>query len=125
MEDPARPTPAEPNHFYVVVPADVVDAIGASSAVEDLYVVQTATTDAGDASWTGTYLLGDAAYLELFAPGGMEGLSEGSFGLGFSSASVGDAPAFERRLDALAPGRAVSRLRTREIDAARSRGSTS
>jgi hypothetical protein len=60
--------------------------------------------------------LGADAYLELFAPGGMEGLTEGSIGLGFSSVRVGDAPAFQKRLDALAPGRTVARLRTRNVD---------
>ena len=113
---PTGPLPAEPNHLYVVLPSDAVHEIGAATEVADRYVVTTATTDAGDESWTGTYLLGTAAYLELFEPGGMEGLAEGSIGLGFSSARVGDVAEFEHRLDAVAPGRAVSKLRTREIE---------
>ena len=114
--DPARLIPAEPNHLYVVLPAATVDEIGTSTEVAARYVVETATTEAGNASWTGTYLLGAAAYLELFGPGGMEGLSEGSLGLGFSTARVGDARVFRRRLDDLAGGRTVSRLQTREVD---------
>lgn len=108
--------PAEPNHLYVALPSATVEAIATSPEVADLFTVETATTDAGDETWTGTYLLGADAYLELFAPGGVEGLAEGSIGLGFSAARVGDAPAFRERLEALAPGRSVARLRTRDVD---------
>jgi hypothetical protein len=115
MVEVTSPPPAEPNHLYVVLPSATVDEIGMSAEVADRFTVETATTDAGNESWTGTYLLGADAYLELFTPDGMEGRTEGSIGLGFSSARVGDAPAFQKRLEVLAPGRAVTRLRTRKI----------
>jgi peptidyl-prolyl cis-trans isomerase A (cyclophilin A) len=115
-----RATPAvvaELNHLYVTLRKETVDAIASSQFVRERFgIVETRTVNAGTASWTGTYLLGWTSYLELFAPGGAEGFTEGSSGIGFSVPRLGSGAFVWKRL-ATVPGEdATSSLRSLQVD---------
>lgn len=99
---------AELNHLYVTLQRETVEAIASSQFLRERFaIVQTQTVNTPAESWTGTYLFGWTAYLELFAPGGAEGTVEGASGIGFSVPRLGSGRAIKDRLDAV-PGEVAS-----------------
>lgn len=103
------------NHLYVTLDAESVQAVGESQFLASQFCNLTTTkVEADDESWTGTYLLGKRSYLELFGPGGMEGLREGFAGIGFSTRRMGQIDEIEERLEKLVPGKIRRDLRIRK-----------
>lgn len=103
------------NHFYVTLDAESVKSIDQSEFLANQFCNLTRTTvEADDESWTGTYLVGKRSYLELFGPGGMEGLREGFAGIGFSTRRTGQIDEIEERLEKLVPGKIKRHLRLRK-----------
>lgn len=73
------------NHLYVVLRNEDLKNIRQSSYVSDtLAALETRTTNAGNETWTGTYLYGTDNYLELFDTASMHDASPGMVGIGFS-----------------------------------------
>lgn len=90
------------NHVFVVLDHDSYRAIAESAFVRDEFAVfeqKTVSADEGE-SWTGTYLTGVNTYLELFAPGGVEGASVGSAGVAFGVEQPGSIASVRERLQA-------------------------
>lgn len=107
----------ELNHVFVTLSRGTIDAISRSTFPLDRFsVIQVQTVKSGKESWTGTYLDGWRAYLELFAPGGAEGLKEGYSGIGFSVPRPGSGEEVKRRLDAVPGESALSDLRSLRVD---------
>jgi hypothetical protein len=108
-----QPT-VELNHAYVTLQKHTIDSIARSAFISDEFsMFEQETIRAATASWTGTYLMGWRAYLELFAPGGAEGLTEGSSGIGFSASQLGSGGAIKARLDSLPTEKTLSDLMRR------------
>lgn len=112
---PAAPA-AELNHVFVTVRQDTIDAIAASSFVtERLSMFEQNTVRTADSVWAGAYLIGWRGYLELFAPGGADGLVAGSSGVGLSTVRVGGGSAVKDALEAL-EGEALSAELMRRVE---------
>ena len=108
---------AELNHLYVTLRKESIEAISTSTLLPERFsVVQVQTVNAGTESWTGTYLLGWTAYLELFAPGGAQGFTEGSSGIGFSVPRLGSGAVVRERLSGVPGEVATSFLRNLQVD---------
>jgi hypothetical protein len=108
---------AELNHLYVTLRKETVEAIASSQFLRERFgIVQTETVNTGTESWTGTYLLGWTSYLELFAPGGADGFTEGSSGIGFSVPRLGSGAVVKERLGAGSGETATSFLRALQVD---------
>jgi len=104
-------TKVELNHVYVTLQKDTIDSIAKSAFIyEQFSMFEQETIKTVTESWTGTYLMGWRAYLELFAPGGYEGLTEGASGIGFSASRLGSGGAIKRKLDSLPGERTLSDL---------------
>lgn len=111
-------TPGEPsvelNHVYVTLQKGTIDSIAKSVFISEQFsMFEQETTKTVSDSWTGTYLMGWRAYLELFAPGGSEGLTAGSSGIGFSASRLGSGGAIKRILDSLPGEKTLSDLSTK------------
>ena len=108
-------TPAQPlvelNHVYVTLQKDTIDSIAKSAFISEQFsMFEQKTTKTVSESWTGTYLMGWRGYLELFAPGGSEGLTDGSSGIGFSASKLGIGEAIKRKLESLPGEKTLSDL---------------
>ena len=78
------------NHLYVTLDPETLDSIGKSEFIsQENCTISRNTVKTDLESWTGTYLMGKHTYLELFPPGGAEGLREGFSGIGFNSQQPG------------------------------------
>jgi hypothetical protein len=96
--------PVELNHVYITLQKDTIEAIASSKFIAEQFANfsrSSAKTDSG--SWTGTYLTGWRAYLELFLPGDAQGNILGSAGIGFSTSGLGGGETIKRDLESL-PG---------------------
>jgi len=101
----------ELNHVYVTLQKDTVDLIAKSGFISEHFsMFEQETIKTVTESWTGTYLMGWRAYLEIFAPGGYEGLTEGSSGIGFSAAKLGSGGAIKAKLNSLPGEKTLSDL---------------
>ena len=101
----------ELNHVYVTLQKDTIDSIAKSAFISEQFsMFEQETIKTVTESWTGTYLMGWRAYLELFAPGGHEGLREGSSGIGFSVSRLGSGGAIKAKLDSLVDEKTLSDL---------------
>jgi len=79
------------NHLYVTLDAETLESITKSEFLcQQFCTISSNTTKTDAENWTGTYLRGKNAYLELFPPGGAEGLKEGFSGLGFNTQQAGE-----------------------------------
>jgi hypothetical protein len=104
----------ELNHVYVTLQKDTIDSIAKSAFISEHFsMFEQDTIKTVTESWTGTYLMGRHAYLELFAPGGAEGLTEGSSGIGFSASKLGGGEAIKAKLDSLLGEKTLSDLSKR------------
>jgi hypothetical protein len=107
---------AELNHLYVTLRQDTIDAIAGSPFLAERFaMLERETTTTSGASWTGTYLIGWRAYLELFGPGGAEDLVEGSSGIGFSTRRTGDGSAIGEKLRSIEGDEARTDIMTRIV----------
>jgi hypothetical protein len=96
------PLPVELNHVYVTLRPDTIAAIAKSAYLaEPFAMLEQNTIRTAGAAWTGIYLIGWHGYLELFAPGGAEGFTAGSSGIGFSTSRLGDGASIKKALSAL------------------------
>jgi hypothetical protein len=109
--------PVELNHIFVTLQKDTIDAITKSKFLGETFaMLGQKTIKSAKASWTGTYVTGWRAYLELFAPGGAENLSEGSSGICFSTSKLGDGTAVKIKLESIEEEETFSFLRRRVED---------
>jgi hypothetical protein len=79
------------DHVYGVVEAGTADAIARSDFLRSFGRFVVGTTVADSETWTGRYLFGRRTYVELFAPGDLEGSGGaiGSTGIGLSTEGRG------------------------------------
>ncbi len=113
----AQTPEVELNHVYVTLSKGTIDAISGSTVLSGQFSTPEArTVKSGNESWTGTYLMGWRAYLELFAPDGAEGYKGGDSGIGFSVPRPGSGEAVKRRLGAIPGESALSDLRSLQVD---------
>ena len=109
-QTPGQPS-VELNHVYVTLQKDTIDSIAKSAFISEQFsMFEQKTTKTVSESWTGTYLMGWRGYLELFAAGGSEGLTDGSSGIGFSASRLGSGGAIKRKLDSLPGEKTLSDL---------------
>ncbi|MGA2361062.1 MAG: DUF5829 family protein [Candidatus Aminicenantales bacterium] len=109
-QTPGQPS-VELNHVYVTLQKGTIDSIAKSAFISEQFsMFEQETIKTVTESWTGTYLMGWRAYLELFAPGGSEGLTDGSSGIGFSASRLGSGGAIKRKLDSLPGEKTLSDL---------------
>ena len=109
-QTPGQPS-VELNHVYVTLQKDTIDSIAKSAFISEQFsMFEQKTTKTVSESWTGTYLMGWRGYLELFAAGGSEGLTDGSSGIGFSASKLGSGGAIKRKLDSLPGEKTLSDL---------------
>ncbi|MCP2729482.1 DUF5829 family protein [Limnofasciculus baicalensis] len=87
------------NHLYITLNPETLESIAKSEFIDQQFCTMSTDTVKTDAeSWTGTYLRGKNAYVELFPPGGAEGLKEGFSGLGFNSPQAGEIDIVKEKL---------------------------
>jgi hypothetical protein len=81
-----RPQTAFLDHAYAVVDRETAEAVEQSEWLRIFCVLEVRTTVADGETWRGRYLRGRRTYIELFAPGDVEGSgeAEGSTGIGLS-----------------------------------------
>ncbi|MCP2729484.1 DUF5829 family protein [Limnofasciculus baicalensis] len=78
------------NHLYVTLDTETLESIAKSEFIsQEFCTITRDTVETDTESWTGTYLRGKHSYLELFSPGGAEGLREGFSGIAFNSQQAG------------------------------------
>jgi len=105
------------NHLVVTLDAESVEAVTESEFIKNEFCnLSRRKTEADGESWTGTYLYGKRSYIELFAPGGAEGVREGHSGIGFSTVQIGEIDKIEEHLKKSAPGQINRGLRIRKMD---------
>jgi len=107
------------NHLYVTLDPDTLESIAQSEFIKQEFCTISRDTVKTEAeSWTGTYLRGKHSYIELFPPGGAEGLREGFSGLGFNSQQAGQIEIVREQLRALSGDKEIlSDLQVRETEA--------
>jgi len=108
----------EVNHLYVVLAPSSIDSIAKTPFIAETFAsFEQRFVDAGEDSWSGTYLIGRKAYLEFFGAGiGFEGASEGVAGLGLSTQKIGEFPKAKESLLAVAGDRSEDGLRERILN---------
>jgi hypothetical protein len=81
-----RPQTAFLDHAYAVVDRETAEAVEQSEWLRTFCVLEVRTTVADGETWRGRYVRGRRTYIELFAPGDVEGSgeAEGSTGIGLS-----------------------------------------
>jgi hypothetical protein len=90
------------NHLYVTLDPETLESISQSEFIGQQFCTISRDTVKTDLeSWTGTYLRGKHTYLELFPPGGAEGLKEGFSGIAFNSPQAGQLDIVEEKLRSL------------------------
>ena len=90
------------NHLYVTLDPETLDSIDQSEFIsQEFCTISRDTVKTDTESWTGIYLRGKNAYLELFPPGGAEGLREGFSGIGFNSQQSGEMDIVQEKLRSL------------------------
>ena len=105
------------NHLFVTLDVESVEAVNKSEFIANEFCnLSRRKTEADSESWIGTYLYGIKSYIELFAPGGAEGVKEGFSGIGFSTAQIGEIDKIEEKLKKLAPERIRRGMRIRKMD---------
>jgi hypothetical protein len=107
------------NHLYVTLDPDTLESIARSEFIsQEFCTISRDTVKTETESWTGTYLRGKHSYIELFPPGGAEGLREGFSGLGFNSQRAGDMDIVRKKIRSLSETQEIlSDLQVRETEA--------
>lgn len=90
------------NHLYVTLDPETLESIAQSEFIsQEFCTISQDTVQTDTESWTGTYLKGKHAYLELFPPGGAEGLRTGFSGIAFNSQQARQIEIVEEKLGSL------------------------
>jgi hypothetical protein len=107
------------NHLYVTLDAETLDSIAKSEFIsQEFCTISRDTVKTDTESWTGIYLRGKHSYLELFPPGGAEGLREGFSGIGFNSQQAGEMDIVQEKLRPLLGAKEIlSDLQVRQTEA--------
>ncbi len=105
----------EINHLFLNLKQSSIDSIARTPFIcEHFAAFEQSEANAGSESWSGTYLIGQQAYLELFpTSGGLEGASEESAGIGLSTRQLGQFQSLKESLFEHAGDRAEDGLRVR------------
>jgi len=78
------------NHLYVVIEDSTYKYLFDSIPFFRTFAyVEEAEIDAGEDAWSGKYVSGNQDYLEIFRPGGAEGVELGDFGIAFMPNKLG------------------------------------
>ncbi|MEQ8383569.1 MAG: DUF5829 family protein [Coleofasciculus sp. A1-SPW-01] len=105
------------NHLYITLDTDTLESIAQSEFINQLFcTVSRDTVETDTESWSGTYLRGKHTYLELFPPGGAEGLQEGFSGIGFNTQQDGQLDSVAEKLRGLSAKETFSDLRVRQTE---------
>jgi hypothetical protein len=105
------------NHLYVTLDTETLESIAKSEFISQAFcTISRDTVETDTESWAGTYLKGKHTYLELFAPGGAEGLREGFSGIAFNSKQAGQLEIVEQQLKSLVDREPFSSLRVRQTE---------
>ncbi|MEA5539692.1 DUF5829 family protein [Limnoraphis robusta Tam1] len=107
------------NHLYVTLDSETLDSIAKSEFIsQEFCTISRDTVKTDTESWTGIYLRGKHSYLELFPPGGAEGLREGFSGIGFNSQQAGEMDIVKEKLKSLLGSKEIlSDLQVRQTEA--------
>lgn len=105
------------NHLYVTLDRDTLESIAQSEFINQSFcTVSRDTVETETETWSGIYLRGNYAYLELFPPGGAEGLKEGFSGMGFNTQQAGQIDSVAEKLKALGAKETFSDLQVRQTE---------
>ncbi|WP_293204289.1 MULTISPECIES: DUF5829 family protein [unclassified Microcoleus] len=106
------------NHLYVTIDPETLDSIDQSEFIsQELCTISRDTVKTDTESWTGIYHRGKHFYLELFPPGGGEGLREGFSGIGFNSQQAGEMDIVKEKLKSLLGAKEIlSDLQVRQTE---------
>ncbi|MEQ8539054.1 MAG: DUF5829 family protein [Coleofasciculus sp. D1-CHI-01] len=105
------------NHLYVTLDPETLASIAQSEFIsQEFCTVSRDTVKTDTELWSGIYLRGNYAYLELFPPGGAEGLKEGFSGIGFNTQQGGQIDTVAEKLRALGAKETFSDLRVRQTE---------
>ena len=90
------------NHLYVTLDTETLESIAKSEFISrEFCTISRDTVKTDTESWTGTYLKGQHTCLELFPPGGADGLREGFSGIAFNSQQAGQIDIVKEKLSSL------------------------
>lgn len=110
-------TTPEVNHLWIILQKTSIDSIARTPFIkENFSAFQQQKVEAGPESWSGTYLVGQRAYMEFFSPGGLPGTDLGYAGIGFSTLKLGRIQTAKSSLISLAGDRVEDGLRIRVLD---------
>ncbi|MEQ9549221.1 MAG: DUF5829 family protein [Coleofasciculus sp. G3-WIS-01] len=105
------------NHLYVTLDTETLELIAQSDFINQSFcTISRDTVETDTESWSGIYLRGNYAYLELFPPGGAEGLKEGFSGIGFNTQQAGQIDSVAETLRALGAKETFSDLQVRHTE---------
>lgn len=105
------------NHLYVTLDPETLESIAQSEFIsQEFCTISRDTVKTDKESWSGTYLRGKYAYLELFAPGGAQGLREGFSGIGFNSQQAGQIDIVNEKLKSLDDREILFKLQVRQTE---------
>jgi len=108
----------EINHVFLILQQSTIDSIARTPFIREHFAAfEQSEVNAGSESWSGTYVIGKRAYIELFpASGGLEGADEVSAGIGLSTRKLGQFQSLKASLLEHAGNRAEDGLRVRVFD---------
>ncbi len=108
----------EINHVFLYLQQSSIDSIARTPFIREHFAaVEQSEVNAGIESWSGTYLIGQWAYLELFpTSGALEGTSDNPAGIGLSTRRLGQFQSLKASLFEHAGNRAEDGLRVRVFD---------
>ncbi|MEG4631572.1 DUF5829 family protein [Microcoleus sp. AR_TQ3_B6] len=105
------------NHLYVTLDTETLESIAKSEFIsQEFCTISRDTVETDTESWAGTYLRGKHSYIELFPPGGAEGLREGFSGIGFNSKQAGQIDIVEEKLKSVVAHETFSSLQVRQTE---------
>jgi len=105
------------NHLYVTLDTETLESIAKSEFIsQEFCTISRDTVETDKESWAGTYLRGKHSYIELFAPGGVEGFREGFSGIGFNSKQAGQIDIVDEKLKSLVAQETFSSLQVRQTE---------
>jgi hypothetical protein len=105
------------NHLYVTLDTETLESIAKSEFIsQEFCTISRDTVETDTESWAGTYLRGKHSYIELFPPGGAEGLREGFSGIAFNSKQAGQIDIVDEKLKSLVAQETFSSLQVRQTE---------
>ncbi|MEG3955775.1 DUF5829 family protein [Microcoleus sp. herbarium2] len=105
------------NHLYLTLDTETLESIAKSEFIsQEFCTISRDTVETDTESWAGTYLRGKHSYIELFPPGGAEGLREGFSGIAFNSKQAGQIDIVDEKLKSLVAQETFSSLQVRQTE---------